>query len=166
MPAIRRGVAHAISYTPCALDYEAQGERESVTRTKDALRKSLAVATMAIVLAGAGAGAAWAGTPTQAPTPPPVGPTHPGATVGHPVSPPRPVPVVDSGRVVMVNPQTMSVHGYDGRTSVFQLSPHAVFVENGRSVLVGRLAPQDRVQVTGVRVGKVETANRVVDSGR
>jgi len=66
----------------------------------------------------------------------------------------------------MVNQQTLSVRGTNGRTSVFQLTPRTTFVKNGRSVLVGRIAPQDRVQVIGTRVGDVQTANRVVDTGR
>jgi hypothetical protein len=137
-----------------------------MTPPKDALRKSLAVATMAFALAGAGAGAAWANTPVSAPTPPPAGPTHPGAPVPHPVALPRPVPVTDSGRVAAVNRQTLSVRGDNGRTSVFQLTPRTTFVKNGRSVLVGRIAPQDRVQVVGARSGNVQTATRVVDTGR
>jgi hypothetical protein len=140
---------------------------------KNMLLKSVAVATMAFALAGAGAGAAWASPP-----PPPAPPTH-GAPINHPAPPthgipinhpapplPRLVPVTDSGRVTAVNPHTLSVRGFNGRTTVFQLTPRTVFFKNGRAVFSGRIARLDRVQVTGFRVGNVETANRVVDTGR
>jgi hypothetical protein len=144
---------------------------------KNMLLKSVAVATMAFALAGAGAGAAWAsptpppappthGTPINHPAPPPAPPTH-GTPINHPAPPLlRPVTVTDSGRVTAVNPHTLSVRGFNGRTTVFQLTPRTVFFKNGRAVFSGRIARLDRVQVTGFRVGNVETANRVVDTGR
>jgi hypothetical protein len=139
---------------------------------QDMLRKSLAVATMAFALAGAGAGAAWASPPTPptpptSSTPPPPPPTH-GTPANHPAPAPapRPVPVADSGQVTAVNARTLSVRGSNGRTTVFQLTSRTVFLKNGRAVVVGQIASQDRVQVTGVRTGNALTANRVVDTGR
>src|SRR6476660_7255079 len=52
-PRFAAASATSISYTPCALEHEAPRERKAVTRPKDALQKSLAVATMAFALAGA-----------------------------------------------------------------------------------------------------------------
>ena len=70
------------------------------------------------------------------------------------------------GRIVMVNARTISVRGNNGRITVFGLTPRTTILKNGRPTMATRLAPQDRVQVTGVRTGTVDTANRVVDTGR
>jgi hypothetical protein len=132
--------------------------------TKAVLRKSAIVATLALGLVGAGAGAAFASTPVHGPNPP-TGPSHP-ITHPAPPPPPRPVAVSDSGRIVMVNARTISVRGNNGRITVFGLTPRTTILKNGRPTMATRLAPQDRVQVTGVRTGTVDTANRVVDTGR
>ena len=76
------------------------------------------------------------------------------------------MPVADSGRIAAVNARTLSVRENNGRITVFQLTPRTTILKNGQPIAAPRLAAQDRAQVTGVRTGNVDTANRVVDTGR
>ena len=129
-----------------------------MTHTKNVLQKFLAVATLAVGLVGAGAGAAWAATPVPVP--------HPPTTPNHPAPPLRPAPVTDAGQIATVNTRTLSVRDNNGRLTPFQLTPHTTIVKNGQPTTVAQLAPQDRVQVSGTRTGTLDTADRIVDTGR
>ena len=126
--------------------------------TKSVLQKSAAVATLAVGLVGAGASAAWAATPAPVP--------HPSTTPNHPAPPLRPAPVTDAGRIATVNARTLSVRDTNGRITLFQMTAHTTIVKNGNAATVAQLAPQDRVQVSGTRTGTVDTADRIVDTGR